>query len=219
MKILMQATRRIDEMAVLVKQISDDCLRFKPSARSEEKEALKLDDLERRVLELIARDFTVREMIDASGADEFHCYKAYYSLISSGLIEHRKDEPARFGAEEDRNYPVIKMYTDILDTIYEQARPALGRQIAAVFDTCKPHRYPWQSILLEKFNLHNPIATNVHDITEALMTEIAPEKQQGCLMDTFNVFISNLLEKLPGYIGQSTAQELFEKIEDRLKTL
>jgi hypothetical protein len=90
MKILMQATRRIDEMSVLVKQISDDRMRFKLSARTEEKEALKLDDIERRILGLIDQGMSVREVIDASEEDEFLCYKAYYSLISSGLIEHRK---------------------------------------------------------------------------------------------------------------------------------
>ncbi|MCG6911516.1 MAG: DUF4388 domain-containing protein [Deltaproteobacteria bacterium] len=219
MKILMQATRRIDEMSVLVKQISDDRMRFKLAARTGEKEALKLDSLERRVLELTAKGMTVREVIKACGEDEFHCYKAYYSLISSGLIEHRKDDPQRFEAEENRNYPVVKTYTDILDTIYKQTKPALGRQIMEVFDACKPCRYPWQSILMEKFSLHDPIATNVHGITNVLMAEVAPEKQLGCLMDTFNAFISNLLEKLPGFIGQTATQELFDKIEDRLAEL
>jgi len=219
MKILMQATRRIDEMSVLVKQISDDRMRFKLSARTEEKEALKLDDIERRILGFIDQGMSVREVIDASGEDEFLCYKAYYSLISSGLIEHRKSEPTRFEDEEEKYYPVIKLYSDILNTIYEQARPALGRQVVEVFEACKPQRYPWEETLLGKFNLHNPIATNVHSITEALMAEVDPDQQEDLLIDTFNAFIANMLEKLPGFIGKSSTQELFRKIEEQLARL
>ncbi|MEK6195694.1 MAG: DUF4388 domain-containing protein [Deltaproteobacteria bacterium] len=219
MKILMQATRRIDEMSVLVKQISDDRMRFKLSARTEEKEALKLDDIERRILEFIEQGMTVREVIDASGEDEFRCYKAYYSLISSGLIEHRKKEPTRFEDEEEKYYPIVKIYSDILNTVYEQARPALGRQVVDVFEACKPQRYPWEEALLGKFNLHNPIATNVHTITEALMAEVDAEQQQDLLIDTFNAFIANILEKLPGFIGKHATQELFRKIEAQLVRL
>ena len=219
MKILMQATRRIDEMSVLIKQISDDRMRFTLSARTEEKEALKLDDIERRILGFIDQGMTVREVIDASGEDEFHCYKAYYSLISSGLIEHRKSEPTRFENEEEKYYPIVKIYSDILNTVYEQARPALGRQVVEVFEACKPQRYPWEEALMIKFNLHNPIATNVHYITEALMAEVDPDQQQDLLIDTFNAFIANILEKLPGFIGKNPTQELFRKIEEQLARL
>ncbi len=219
MKILMQATRRIDEMSVLVKQISDDRMRFKLSAKTEEKEALRLDDIERRIMGFIDQGLTVREVIEACGDDEFQCYKVYYSLISSGLIEHRKLEPTRFEDEEEKYYPVIKLYSDILNTIYEQARPALGRQVVDVFEACKPQRYPWEEALLGKFNLHNPIATNLHIITEALVAEVDPDQQEDLLVDTFNAFIANMLEKLPGFIGKNATQELFRKIEEQLARL
>ena len=216
MKILMQATRRIDEMSILMKQISDDSMRFKRSAKTEEKEALKLDDIERRILGFIDQGMSVREVIDTSGEDAFQCYKAYYALISSGLIEQKNTAPSRFEDEEDKYYPVVKLYTDILNTIYDQARPALGRQVVDVFDACKPRRYPWEEALLDKFNLHNPIATNVHTITEALMAEVDHDQQQNLLIETFNAFIANMLEKLPGFIGKTATQELFRKIEEQL---
>ena len=70
-----------------------------------------------------------------------------------------------------------------------------------------------------KFNLHNPIATNVHTITETLMAEVDLEQQQDLLIDTFNAFIANILEKLPGFIGKHATQELFRKIEAQLVRL
>ena len=216
MKILMQATRRIDEMSVLVKQISDEGMRFRLSARTDEKEALKLDDLERRILGLIDRGMTVREVIDACGEDEFHCYKAYCSLISSGLIKHRKTDPRELDVKAEKYYTVIKLYSDILNMVYEEARPALGKQVADLFESCKPQRHPWEEALLAKFNLHNPIATNVHYITETLMAEVEPGRQQDTLVDTFNALIANLLDKLPGFIGKKATQELFTKIEEKL---
>ncbi|MBW2298014.1 MAG: hypothetical protein JRF32_10470, partial [Deltaproteobacteria bacterium] len=62
-------------------------------------------------------------------------------------------------------------------------------------------------------------ATNIQNITKALMSTIEPEKQRARLIDTFNTFIANILEKLPGFIGQTATQELFKKIEARLAKL
>ena len=51
------------------------------------------------------------------------------------------------------------------------------------------------------------------------MDEVDADQQQDLLIDTFNAFIANLLEKLPGFIGKSATQELFKKIEEQLARL
>jgi len=219
MKILMQATRRIDEMSVLSKLIPSDQMRFKPLAKTEETEALQLDDIERRVLRLVAEEKTVREIINTVKSDEFLCYKAFYALISSGLIKHSKERSKRFESEEKLFFPAIKIYVDILNTIHEQVKPALGRQTSDVFETCKPAKSPLQEALLENFHLNNPLATSVQNITEILQSEVKSEEQRTCLIGTFNSYIYNLLEKLPGFIGEPAAQKLLKKIDVQLAKL
>jgi len=219
MKILMQATRRIDEMSVLSKLIPSDQMRFKPLAKTEETEALQLDDIERRVLRLVAEEKTVREIINTVKSDEFLCYKAFYALISSGLIKHSKERSKRFESEEKLFFPAIKIYVDILNTIHGQVKPALGRQTSDVFETCKPAKNPLQEALLENFNMNNPLATNVQNITEILQSEVKSEEQRTRLIGTFNSYIYNLLEKLPGFIGEPAAQKLLKKIDVQLSTI
>ncbi len=87
MKIIMGATRRIDEMSVLVKQIPNDNLLFKVSGRSQEKEKLELNSQEWYILSLVDGARTVRQIIKDSGIGEFRVYKILYSLVSAGLIE------------------------------------------------------------------------------------------------------------------------------------
>ncbi|MCK5324335.1 MAG: DUF4388 domain-containing protein, partial [Desulfobulbaceae bacterium] len=87
MKLILEASRRVDEMSILTEQITSDGLLFKISGKVEKKEDVKLNDNERRILSLIDGSRTVRQVIDKSGYDEFAVYKILYSILSYGLIE------------------------------------------------------------------------------------------------------------------------------------
>ncbi len=89
MKIILGATRRIDEMSVLVKLIPKDSLLFRASNRAQENDGLELDSKEWRILKLVDGTRTVRQLIADSGTDEFNVYKILYSLVSSGLIKEK----------------------------------------------------------------------------------------------------------------------------------
>ncbi len=90
MKVIMEATRRVDEMSILLKRIEHDQVVYKIAAKSIEKEALKLNAVERHILTLIDGRRTIRQIVIASQEEDFLVYKAMYSLISSGLIAKSK---------------------------------------------------------------------------------------------------------------------------------
>jgi len=88
---ILEASRRVDEAAVLKKQIPSDKLIFKISDKVQDKEKITLNPNEWRIISLIDGIRTVRQLISESGYEEFAVYKILYSLVSSGLIEKRKE--------------------------------------------------------------------------------------------------------------------------------
>ncbi|MFP4159327.1 MAG: DUF4388 domain-containing protein [Desulfobacterales bacterium] len=87
MNILLEASRRIDELEVLKKKIPDDKAVLKCTGRKEKDRKAKLSADEKRVLSLINGYATVGQVLDQTGWDSFSGYKAIYSLVSCGLAE------------------------------------------------------------------------------------------------------------------------------------
>ena len=90
MSLILEASRRIDEMSVLKKHISSENLVFKISESIKKKKELLLNLKEWHVLSSIDGEKTVKQVIKKSGLNKFIGYKILYSLVSSGLIEEGK---------------------------------------------------------------------------------------------------------------------------------
>ena len=216
MKIIMEATRRIDEMSVLAKQIPNDRLLFQLSPKSHDQEDLKLNSIEWHILALVDGIRTVREIIDQSGEDEFSVYKALYSLISSGLIEKRRDAIPPPVTAATEVVSILNLYLDVLQIIYRALLPKLGNFTTTYFEECKPEKIPGQNILLKHFHPNYPKATNMDRIREAMETFNNPKKAQAFLIDTFNDFIKNILDKAPSHIGKGPTKSLHRAIQRAL---
>tara|TARA_B100000614_G_C14518083_1_gene481451 strand:- start:434 stop:1150 length:717 start_codon:yes stop_codon:yes gene_type:complete len=90
MKLIMEASRRIDELSVLKKSIPSQGLVYKMSGTVPGNDGINLDASEWRVLSRVDGLRTVRQVIDQSGYDEFTVYKILFSLISSGVIMEKE---------------------------------------------------------------------------------------------------------------------------------
>ena len=88
MTILLEASRRIDEIEVLKKQISSESAILKISGNTDNASGeIKLNAEEWRFLSLIDGKSTVRQVFNKSSFDDFTAYKILNSLVSSGRIE------------------------------------------------------------------------------------------------------------------------------------
>jgi len=87
MNILLEASRRIEEIGVLKKQIPGDPAIPKISGQTGGSGEIKLKADEWRLLSLINGKSTVRQVFDKSGFDDFTAYQILNSLVSSGRIE------------------------------------------------------------------------------------------------------------------------------------
>ena len=117
MKLILEASRRIDELSVFKKVIPNDRMVFRMSGKVQSKEEIKLNANEWRVLSLIDGSRSVRQVVMESGYDEFAVYKIFFSVISSGLIE-QKDEISLGNGENDSSLSgIITVFNDVLQSV------------------------------------------------------------------------------------------------------
>ncbi|MDZ7832398.1 MAG: DUF4388 domain-containing protein [Desulfobacterales bacterium] len=90
MNILLDASRRIEEMGILKKQIPSDAAIPKISGQTGGRGEIKLKADEWRILSLLNGQATVRQIFDKSGFDDFTAYQILNSLISSGRVKVRQ---------------------------------------------------------------------------------------------------------------------------------
>ncbi len=103
--LLLEASRRIDEISILRKHFPDDALAYQPTDQVSDKGALTLSSAELKILGLVNGQRAIKQVIRDSGFDEYAAYKSLYSLLSSGLIEPGEEileEPTPATARESK---------------------------------------------------------------------------------------------------------------------
>ena len=215
--VLLEASRRIDEMSILRKNIPNDRIIFRTAENVQDNTEIKLNANEWKALRLIDGARSVRQLIDESGFDEFLSYKTLYALLSSGLIEKG---PAQAPAEETPAAPdysvVITIYSDILQTIGRSLEAELGKQMFRIFEQCKPILSAQFSELFMEYNPNNPTATNIHVVSQQLKAIDDYEAGRNILITGFNTFIVNILAKVPSILGNQFTEKLVHEIDKLL---
>jgi hypothetical protein len=139
LNIILEASRRIDEMSILVKRISSDQLTFKISEAIQDKKEIKFNANEWRILSLIDGRRTVRKLIEESGFDDFAAYKVLYSFISYGLIKPVISDIQSSGPKNsDKFYAIIKAYDGILRIIIKNLEIELRKWPFTIIDQSNP---------------------------------------------------------------------------------
>ena len=85
--LLLQASRRIDEISILRRQIPNDLQIFRLAGNNSDKSEIKLNSAELKILGLVDGQRSIRQVIRDGRLDEYAAYRILYSLLSSGLIE------------------------------------------------------------------------------------------------------------------------------------
>lgn len=136
MAIILEATRRIDEMSILKKRIPNDGLIFKKSDSNNvpRNKEIKFNADEWRIFELIDGLRTVRELINKVGYDDFAAYKILNSLISFGVIEQCKEALFEDTKKNENLLPVLKIYYGILHFICKKLEKELGKWAFTITD-------------------------------------------------------------------------------------
>jgi hypothetical protein len=220
MATLLEASRRIDEMSVIKKQIPNDNLVFRLSGKMQNKDEIKLNSDEWQILGLFDGKQKVREVIDASDFDEFSAYKIIHSLLSSGLIEKSVDsQQAKEGAapadQIDYSF-IITVYNDLFQILWRNLDSELGKQMHILFNDSRPILESDPGDIFKDFHPNNPLSTNISNITRAMSQIEDYEKGRKILVDNFNEFILNIIQTIPEILGPNFALDLVREAEEIL---
>ncbi len=86
-QIVMEATRRIDEMSILKKRIPDENAVFEVGRNVTDFGEIVQTDDERAILKIIDGKRSIKELIKESGFFDYRFYKSLTSLIAAGFVK------------------------------------------------------------------------------------------------------------------------------------
>ncbi len=213
MKLILEASRRIDELSVLQKFIPSDRLVFKMSGKVQSKEEIKLNANEWRILSLIDGTRTVRQIINESGYDEFAVYKIFFSVISSGLIEQKEEIQLDDPGEESDFSAILTVFTDIFASIKKNISDELGDRSYLLFEEIKSSLSIEFKDILEGYHPDNHKNSNLQAITKALDKMDGVEDIKGFLITGLTEYCSHVLKKVGEILGSQPLIKILTDIE------
>jgi len=216
MKLILEASRRIDELSVLQQYISSDRIVFKMSGKMQSKEEIKLNANEWRILSLIDGTRTVRQIIDESGYDEFAVYKIFFSVISSGLIEQKEDVLSANPEGDDDYSSILVVFNDILISIRKNITEELGDRSYSLFEESKSGLAGEYKNMLKGYHPDNHKHSNLKSIVSALESLDYMRNPKEFLITGFTEYCRCVLEKIAEILG---AQPLIKILDDIEKVL
>ncbi|SHK48768.1 protein of unknown function [Desulfatibacillum alkenivorans DSM 16219] len=207
--VILEASRRIDELDIIRKQLPDEDAVLKISDKSPDKKEIKLDSNEWHILSLIDGKKNVGQIVHQSGFETYPVYKLLFSLLSSGLI--RKVETVGLTGKNrisDQSGLII-VHNDVLGVVYKALHTELGAQANSVFDNSKSKLSAKKRIIFHKFSPTNPAITNVQVVREGLdsLKLGDPSKAAEFLLEALNDYLTFVLENTRSQIGASLTQD------------
>ncbi len=224
MEVMLEASRRVDEMSVLKKHIPSSDLVFKQTGTMTGQQTTKLAAEENRMLRLVNGQRTVDRLLEESGLVKFDGYRILHSLIMSGAIEktqavpllQKPVPPPQKPAPQDDYSALINGYTDIMQIIWQSLEPELGKETEALFKDCFPEALPGQKYLFKNFNANSPGPTNAYNVETNLKAIKNLTNIRLFLVESFNRFILNILDRVPDILGATPTLTTLRKIEASL---
>ncbi|MBW1988588.1 MAG: DUF4388 domain-containing protein [Deltaproteobacteria bacterium] len=236
MNVIMEAMSRIDEMCTFMKQIPSEEIIFAKTEPLKDPDELGLTDSQKRFYALIDGARTVRQVITASGFEDFSAYHLFNRLITAGAVVQK--DTAVFSEEPVRDYTdIVQVYADIiqvirtnlareldrwLDSVIDEKgedkeyaeiakkikKRAKGRWIYNVMENCKPRMVRHQEVLLAAFRPTARMEENVKAVAGAMRNVKNSEKSRLFLAKTMNQYVSNLLHTTVNSFGLATTRKM-----------
>ena len=217
MKLILEASRRIDELSVLQESIPSDKLVFKMSGKMQSKDEIKLNANEWRILSLIDGTRTVRQIITQSGYDEFAVYKIFFSVISSGLIEQKEEIQLDDPGEENDYSAILTVFTDILQSIKKNIDEELGDRSYSLFEESKTGLAIEFKDICKDYHPDNHKNSNLQAISSVLEKMEYVEDPKEFLVTGFAQYCTRVLQKVGELLGSHPLIKILESIEKVLE--
>ena len=242
MNILLEATRRIDELDALKKQIPGDDVVLKTSGVTAA-DQVRLSPVEWRFLSLVDGRRKVRDIVRESGYDTFSVYQMLHSLISLGLVE--KDEV--LASKVEAYGPILDQYRVFWNIVRKELEKDLGARPYIIVGSPPPaspakrrdfirnlhetELWKWISSILteakpgeEEFRgvfkgIHpDNTPTQIKDWVFECFKDELPETGARILSEGYKVYLTTLLKNLPDIIGGFRTLDVISALAQNMST-
>ena len=213
MKLILEASRRIDELSVLKEFIPSDNLVFQMSGKVQSKDEIKLNANEWRILSLIDGTRTVRQIIKQSTYDEFAVYKIFFSVISSGLIEQKEEVQLDDPTGADGYFAIMTVFNDILQSIKKNIADELGDRSYSLFEEVKAELKIEFKEIFKDYHPDNHKSSNLQAVTAALNSIEIVEDSKDFLVAGFADYSFQVLKKVGDILGSTPLMKILNDIE------
>ena len=217
MKLILEASRRIDELSVLKKCIPSDKMVYKMSGTVPNKNEIKLNANEWCVLSLVDGTRTVRQIINQSGYDDFAVYKILFSVISSGMIVEKEEVSLNGEGDEDDYSAIITVYGDLISVILKTLADEVGEDHTSdIFEDGKKDLPEQFQQILKTYSPYNDKRPNLTQISNAMVHVSPAEDRRKILITGFNEYCYRILKNMGNILGTETLLNVVDDLEKML---
>jgi predicted transcriptional regulator len=214
LEIILEGTRRVDEWAILKKNVPHSQVVFRISKNVEQQDSsVNLTANEWRVLSLVDGRRTVQQVVADCGHDEFSVYRVLNSLISSGLIEKSERQPlVRRGGQEEAAL-AIQVYHEFLQNVRQVLAKTIGDRSLKLMEDARARLPTEQQELLRNFSFDRDAKGNVELV---LKDGDDSPPQKDALLSAFSAWSLAILRNQKGLVDEhavtANLQELSTKV-------
>ena len=214
MSLILEASRRIDEISVLKKNIKSDSVVFRLSEQAQNATTkVKLNKDEWRILALVNGKRSVGQLIAASSLDRLSVYKILNSLLSYGYVKQVQKPVREKEAGSADLEAILTIYHETLQIIRKNLVAELGPKAYPLFESGKPGDTAELREMFNRYDISNPASTNIKAVVEFLGKSRDVDKATGSLVDGFDRYVDNVLKEAPIILEQDAVRELVTEID------
>lgn len=214
MSLILEASRRIDEISVLKKNIKSDSVVFRLSEQAQNATTtVKLNKDEWRILALVNGKRSVGQLIAASSLDRLSVYKILNSLLSYGYVKQVQKPVREKEAGSADLEAILTIYHETLQIIRKNLVAELGPKAYPLFESGKPGDTAELREMFNRYDISNPASTNIKAVVELLGKSRDVDKATGSLVDGFDRYVDNVLKEAPIILEQDAVRELVTEID------
>jgi hypothetical protein len=219
MKLILEASRRSDELLVIRESIPRDSLVFKLGKVQNQGE-VKTDIKTKRLLSLVDGIRSLGQIMDESGYDEFTIYKIFFSMISSGWIEQGEElqvsDGERYGEGSIGYSAVFTLFDGIFQSIKKNSVDELGQKGIGLFEESKEKLSPQTKEIFKNYHPDNHKIFNLQSINLSLKNLEEVKNRKAFLIKGYTQYCSQILKKVGSILGERPLNKVLDDIDHQL---
>ncbi len=214
MQLVLEASRRIDEMNVFKKMLPSEDMILVPSFKMTENKSMKISSVEWHLLSLIDGKKTLRQVLDTAEYSRFEVYGILHTLMLAGVV--KPGSATTGGMTETDYFGAVNFYLSIITALIVSIEKEFGVEAAKQIQKCISETIGGDTDIFSGMaNDSNP-STYVSHIVEIMGKSNGKTKGYAAHLANLDEFFKNLLLAIQQTNGK-TIVRLMDEIDGIIK--